>query len=184
MKNDPIEDYILKNKRNLCVAAAVSKAWPDAREKLVSDFLGRLDARLMKRFRGWKSGRWGVFLVDQWPDYYFWKPAWREQYSICLQCNNYGERMSFGVALSEARSRKRPPSQELLDAVTKLHPSARAEAWWEAKIAMRSPAEDWRKPEVLWRMHTDGGFLEEVAEQLVEIAEKTAVIIDRLVRRK
>ena len=62
MKTDPIQDYILKSEQNLRIAAAVGEAWPDAREKLVSAFLDRLDTRLKRKLKGWKSDRWGALL--------------------------------------------------------------------------------------------------------------------------
>lgn len=55
MNNESIQDYILKSEHNLGIAAAVSDAWPEAREKLVSGFLGRLDSHLKKKLKGWKS---------------------------------------------------------------------------------------------------------------------------------
>lgn len=182
MKNDPILDYILKNPRNLVIAAAVNEAWPEARESLVSDFLTRLDSRLKKQLKGWSFDRWGgAFFVEGWPSYYFWKPAWGDRYSICLQCDYYGEKMSFGVARDSDRRRFYP---ELLKAVQKLHPSAKSDNEWEARVIMRSPEPDWRKPEVLWRMKTDKSFLEEVAEQLLAVAKVSEPLIDKLMRRK
>jgi hypothetical protein len=49
---------------------------------------------------------------------------------------------------------------------------------------MPSPAPDWRKPEVLWRIHTDPKFLTDVADQLFEIAEVSAPIIDELAKKR
>jgi hypothetical protein len=49
---------------------------------------------------------------------------------------------------------------------------------------MQSPAADWRKPEVLWRIHKDKSFLDDVAEQLLGVAEVSESIIDRLARKK
>jgi len=57
MKTEPIQDYILKSEQNLRIAAAVAEGWPDAREKLVSAFLDRLDMRLKRKLKGWKFGR-------------------------------------------------------------------------------------------------------------------------------
>ena len=48
---------------------------------------------------------------------------------------------------------------------------------------MQSPAANWRKPEVLWQMHTDTKFLEDVAEQLLGVAEISEPIVDRFVDR-
>ena len=49
---------------------------------------------------------------------------------------------------------------------------------------LRSPAPDWSKPDVLWRMHKDPEFVTDLANQLLEIAEVSEHIIDRLVRKK
>lgn len=185
MKPEPIQDYILKSERNLGIAAAVGEAWPEAREKLFAGFLDRLDMRLMKRLKGWKWERsGGRFFLDAYPGYYFWKPAWEGQYGLGLQCNEYGERMVFGVYREKDRIGKRPFCEELLSAIATLHPSARTHSWWEARMTMRSPAADWRKPEVLWQMHKDSKFLDDVAEQLLEVAKISEPIVDRLVRKK
>jgi hypothetical protein len=184
MKTDSIQDYILKNEHNLGIAAAVCEAWPRAREKLVSEFLDRLDRRLKKKLRKWNSERWGVFLLDQWPGYQICKPAWGDDYSIGLQCGDFGRETTFGVFRDANRIKKRPHCEELLSAVQQLHPSAKSMMWWEARVIMRSPAPDWRKPEMLWRMHTDPKFLEEVAEQLLDLARVSERIIDRLARKK
>ena len=185
MKTDPIQNYILKNQQNFRIAAAVGEAWPDAREKLVSDFLDRLDTRLKRKLKGWKSERWGGrFFVEAYPGYYFWKPAWEDQYYMGLVCHEYGQRMLFGVEREQSQVRKRSSSEELLDAVRDVYPSARMNLWWAARIVMTSPAPDWRKPEMLWQMHKDVKFLESVAEQLLEVKEISEPILDGLVRKK
>lgn len=113
MKTNPIQDYILKSEHNLRIAAAVGEAWPDAREKLVSAFLDRLDTRLKRKWKGWEFERQrGRFFVDAYPVYYFWKPAWEGQYALGLQCHEYGERMIFGVTREKARIENRPFSEE------------------------------------------------------------------------
>jgi hypothetical protein len=48
---------------------------------------------------------------------------------------------------------------------------------------MQSPAADWHDPKVLWRVHTDNKFLEDVAEQLLGMAEISEPIVDRFVDR-
>lgn len=185
MKSEPIQDYILKSEHNLRIAEAVGEAWTEARKKLVSGFLDRLDLRVKKKLKRWESGPWnGRFFVDRWAGYYFWKPAWEDQYGLGLQCNEYGKRMLFGVYREKDSIGKRPLSVELLNAIAKLYPSASANSWWEAKVMMQSPAADWQKPEVLWRMHKDKNFLDDVAEQILGVARVSESIIDRLARKK
>lgn len=91
--------------------------------------------------------------------------------------------MVFGIVRGNADTRKQPLCEELLNAVQKKHPSVKSNSWWEARVVMRSPAPDWRKPEVLWRLHKDGNFLTEVAQQLLEIVGVSELIIDRLSRK-
>lgn len=183
MKTEPIEDYILQNEENLRIAAAVGEAWPAAREKVVAGFLDRLGASLNKKLKGWERGPWGgQFFVDAYPGYYFWKPKW-EHHSIGFQCGEYGDRMVIGIARDTNDTRKVPLHPPLLSAVQQILPSAKSQAWWEARVTMHSPAADWRKPEVLWRLHKDGRFLGEVAEQLLEIVNASERIIDRLPRK-
>ena len=91
--------------------------------------------------------------------------------------------MIIGVGRITNDTRKVPLHPPLLSAVQKILPSAKSHAWWEARVTMHTPAADWRKPEVLWRMHTDGRFLGEVAEQLLAIVKVSERIIDRLPRK-
>jgi hypothetical protein len=183
MKTDPIEGYILKNQHNFRIAAAINEAWLGAREKLVSAFFDRLESRLKRKLKGYEYSREGQFFVDGYPGYYFWKPAW-EEFSIGLECYEYGERMLFGLERDTPRVGKRVVSEQLLNAVRQLHPSVRADSWWGARIVMTSPASDWRKPEVLWKMHKDPAFLESVAEQLVDLAKVSEKVIARIERKK
>lgn len=180
MRNNPIHDYILKSKSNLSVAAAIATEWPEARAKLVSAFLERLDARLKKK--GWDFEPYGRFFLDQWAGFSIWKPGWNR--SISFSCGQYGTQMGIGVSRDTDDTGKLPLHEPLLRAVQKILPSAKPNPWWEAMSPMHSPAPDWRKPEVLCRIHKDPAFLTEVADQLLEIAEVSAPIIDRLAKRQ
>jgi len=169
LKNDPIQEYILKNEHNLRIAVAVGEAWQAARGVIVSNFLTNLDTRLKRDLRGWESSRYGEFFVSKYPSYYVKDPR-SKFYSIGLQAGEYGASMAIGICREAESSSKRPLSPDLLSAVQSIHPSARAEPWWEAKVRMNSPDSDWRKPEILWRIHTDTEFLEDVANQMLELA--------------
>jgi hypothetical protein len=91
--------------------------------------------------------------------------------------------MQIGIIPDTDDIRNFPLFEPLLRAVQRILPSAKSHPWWEAITIMHSPAPDWRKPEVLWRIHKDGAFLTEVANQLLEIAEVSAPIIDGLARK-
>jgi hypothetical protein len=180
MKNDPVIDYILKSEGNLNVAAAVTDAWPKVTSKLVSAFLERLGSRLKRK--GWQSEPWGRPFLDQWAGFGMWKPAWSR--SVSFQCGQYGNSIVLGVSRDTDDTEKLPLHGPLLSAVQKILPSAKPSPWWEACASMPSPAPDWRKPEVLWRIHTDPKFLTDVADQLFEIAEVSAPIIDELAKKR
>lgn len=182
MKTESIRDYILQNEKNLHIAATVSEAWLSAREKIVAGFLRRLKASLRKELKGWKFYPEGRFFVDQYPTYRLRKRKWKQHW-IGLQCDDYGDRMLIGIGRETAATREMPLHPDLLSALKKISHSAKSHKWWEARVPLRSPAPDWRKPEILWRMHKDKHFLTEVAEQLLEIVKVSEQTIDQLSRK-
>jgi hypothetical protein len=184
MKTDPIRDYILKSERNLGIARAVAESWPAVRSAIVAGFIDRLDARLKRKLKDWESGCCdGCFFVDAWAGYYIWKPAWKNR-AIGIQCGRYGEKMLLGVVRETNNTKAVPRHTPLLSAVQAVFPSAKAQTWWEASVRLKWPGADWRETQVLWRMHQDPQFVAVVAEQLLQIAEKTTRIIDRVEKTK
>ena len=182
MKTDPIQEFIIENERNMLIAAAVADGYLAARKQLVDGFLDRLGATIVKECKGWQHEKWRIFISDWEALFYLRKPEW-DFHAVALRCFDYGERMEFGIT-RDVGIGKKPFRAEILAAVKESFPSARARTWWEAVVTMQSPAADWRKPEVLLRMHTDPEFLNEVAEQLLTVARPTAAIIDRFARAK
>lgn len=180
MKNESIQNYILKSPRNLTIAAAVGEAWPEAREKLVLGFLDRLDARLKTKLKGWQSEREQNFYETSWASYNLWKPTWRNEYGLGLMWVDYGKEMVFGVWRDSDNFGRRQHCGELLNAVKAIESSAKSDNWWEARIRMDRPASDWCMPEVLWEMHTDKKFLDAVALRLLKVVEVSEAIINRL----
>ncbi len=184
MTADPVQKFLLKNKRNLRIATTVGEAWLETREQIVADFLKRLETRLKGKLKGWHfEGPKEPFFVARIPCFYFAKTAWSDEYSLALQANKYGKRMEIGVYRDYDTISKRRFSNELLNAIKSVYPTAHPENWWEARVFMQSPAADWRKPDVLWRMNKDSKFLVEVAGQLLEVARLSEPIIDGLVRK-
>jgi len=183
MNSDPIQNYILEDENKLSIAVAVSDAWSKAGEKLVSGFLDRLRSRLEEKLKGWKFDRWGCYLNDSEAGFDFSKPAWKEEYYVALHFWDHGQDVTFGLGrdASHEHIKERSHCDELLTAVSKLHPSARAKKWWEAAVTLQSPAAHWQEPKVLWQMHTDPKFLEDVADQLLGVAEISERIVDRFV---
>jgi hypothetical protein len=186
MNTKPIQDFILTNERNMRIAVAVSEAWPEARNQLVSGFLDRLGSKLNATLKSWTfeyEKRWFIASYDS---FYIWKPEWKDEYFVTLSCENKGTRMTFGISrdLDKEQVKKRGHCEDILNAIKQIHPTATVNNWWEAVMPMRTEGADWTKPEVLWRMHSDGTFLDEVANQLIEVARIAEPIVDRFIQAK
>jgi hypothetical protein len=186
--SDPVQDYILEDENKLRTAAEVFNAWPEVRKKLVLGFLDRLESalRLKEELKeGWQFERWGRPFIDSEAGFSFWRLEWKEEYYVSLEILDHGELVKFGLArsLNQERIKKSSHCDNLLTAVKEHYPSARDHRWWEAYVTTQPP--DWRKPDVLWRMR-DGNkeFLDEVVEQLLDVAKISAPFVDRLVGRK
>jgi hypothetical protein len=184
MQTNPVHDFILAEPENFKNAYAVANAWSEIRQQVVSGFFDRLDKRLKTKLKRWQSEREQIFYENSWASYNLWKPAWGNQYGLGLMSVDYGKELVFGVYRDKDNFGQRPFCGELLKAVATIQSSAKKNPWWEAQIRMNHPAPDWSKPEVLWQMHTDKKFLDEVAWQLLEVAKVSESIIDRLARKK
>lgn len=183
MSAETIRDFILTDERNLHIAAAITEAWPDMCLRVAKGFQARLQTKLLSQLDGWKSKDQERFFIDRYACFHLFKPAWVDQYSVTLQARDYGERMQFGVLRAKDRIGERPHDEEVLDAIRQIEPTAQSDGWWEACAKMRSPAKDWRSPDVLWQMHKDEAFLDNVAEQLLAVAKAAEPMIDRLTKK-
>ena len=194
MNSDPVQDYILEEENKMRTAAAIFNAWPEVRKKLVKGFLDRLKRalRLKKELEGWEIDLWGCPFEDGEAEFGLWKKAWKEEYYVSLCFDNHGHKVCFGLARDAYKPHVKncSPCPKLLTAVKEHYPSAGASKWWEARISVQSLSEqplteDWGKPEVLWRMHDEKDeFLNEVAEQLLNVAKISVPFVDQLAQKK
>jgi hypothetical protein len=90
--------------------------------------------------------------------------------------------MIYGVWRDERLVGAIPRNLELLAEVQKRIPRARGRKYYESEIQMNSPATDWRKPKVLWRMYTDETFRAEVVALLLELVDLAEKRIDAMVK--
>lgn len=183
MRAEPVQDFILQDPDNMRIAAAVSAEWMELRTRLANGFRDKLGKRLLASLPGWTSDNWKSFFADPWPGLYLFKPLWVDQYYVTLQANEPCTVVHIGIQRAQEHIAKRPHDDHVLDALRTIYPSAKASLWWEAEAKMRSPAADWSTPEVLWRMHKEESFLEDVARHLLEIAKLAEPLIDDLVRK-
>jgi hypothetical protein len=183
MKTEPIQEFILKDEQNLRIAVAVSEAWPKVRSRITTTFLDRLTTKLVNELPRWATETWETCFEHRYASFQLYKPTW-EYYWVNLQFRDWGQNVRLGIEREESLVSDRPFSSDILEAVRKFYPSATQAKWWEASFVLRSPATDWRAPEVLWRIHTDSSFLDSVAEQMVALAKATESILDRLNKKK
>ena len=180
---DPLTEYMLESERNLRLAEATWRRYEAAREQIMSGFFKRLTLRLTQSLPGWKSRYDELFFVAEYSACDVWNPAWEEQYFLRLEAWKNGDRIIYGIWRDEDKLRNRPRSDTLLHAVQKEHPSAKSRIYYEAELTIHSPAPDWRQPAVLWRIHQDPRFLEDVADQLLELAKLTDKQVKALAKK-
>jgi len=187
--SNPVQDYILEEKDHLRIAAAVFEAWPEVRNRLVLAFLDRLECALKQKkdLKDWNFERWGSPFVDWEAGFDFGNQMWKDEYSVSLYFGDYGEDVYFGLARNAEKERIKnsSPGPELLTAIKEHYTSAGSTKWWEAWVSVQSLPDDWTKWEVLWRMRDENDeFLNEVAAQLLNVAQISDKIVDRLARKE
>jgi len=176
-KNDdlvPVKEFITASPQNLEIATAIYEQYTAAREQILKNFFERLGKRLMADLPGWGYEYGPPFFTDQYGVFRIFKDSWKRRYEFVLEAYRWGERMNWGVWRREESLNGKPRSPEILAAVKKAFPAAKSRVYYEAEIPITSPATDWQKPDVLWRLHSDREFLREVEglfKTLIEIAE-------------
>jgi len=178
----PVKQFIAESERNLEIATAIYEQYEEAREAVVKAFLARLETDLKPKLKGWLFSYDSPFFTSNYGKFSLRKQSWKDGYAIMLEANDWGERMIYGVWRDEGVIGSVPRSAELLGAVRKKLPDATSRKWYEAEIQMTSPAKNWRKPTVLWRMSTDVAFREEVKALLLEIIQLSEKWIDAVVK--
>lgn len=179
---DSLTEYMLESEKNLRLAEATYVRYEAARQQIMVGFFKRLTARLTQVLPGWEFHYDAQFFTDKYGAYSACNPAWRKQYFLQLEAFEHGDRIIYGIWRDEDKLRNRRRSAPILAAVQKVHPSAKSRIYYEAEITLRSPAPDWRPPAILWRIHKDPNFLEDVALQLLEVVELTDKQVKALVK--
>jgi hypothetical protein len=176
----PISDFITESERNLMVATAVYEQYEPARDNLVAAFFKRLESDLAARLQNWQFEYSPPFFIDRYGAFGAFKPTWKNRYQIRIEAVDSGNRMVYGVWRHEDLLKGVPRSADLLATVRRKLPSATSRAWYEAEIRMTSPATDWRKPNVMWRMQSDESFRKEIATLMIELIDLTGKQVDHL----
>jgi hypothetical protein len=146
-----------------------------------------LESDLSATLNDWAFEYSPRFFIDRWGAFAAFKPIWNGRYQTRVEAVDWGNRMIYGIWRHEDLIKGVPRSAELLATVRKKFPSATSRFWYEAEIRMTSPATDWRKPTVLWRMQSDESFRKEVAAlmlELIDITEKQVDCLSKQVQSK
>ena len=178
----PISQFILESEKNVEIATFIYENYDNARAELVKGFIERLEADLKGRLPDWSFEYDPPFFTSRYGILFLKKAKWLDCYAIVLEAFDEGNQMNYGVWRDETLIGAVPRNPELLAEVRKRLPQARSRKYYEAEIQMNSPAPDWRKPKVLWRMQTDETFRKEVAASLLEIVEIAEKRIGDLVK--
>jgi hypothetical protein len=180
--DETLKEFLVASERNMRIAEAVCLAWPGARCAVIDGFLNRLGKRLCATLGGWKFEVDNNFYKDAYANLAIFKPTWT-QYWVGLNSAGQGEKIDIGVVRDEDTLKDVAFRGEVLAAVQTLHPSARAKKWREAAVTMRSPAGDWRSSDVVWRIHADEAFFEEVTGLLLDVARAVEPVLDGLAKK-
>jgi hypothetical protein len=178
----PVTEFISASRQNLEIAEAIYAQYEMARERIIQGFFARLGENLINKLPGWSREYAPTFFMERYGQFSIWKESWQGHYRFAIEAYDWGAGMIGGVWRDENALGGVSRNSEILAAINKLHPRDRCRdrVWFEAEVTLRSPAADWRKPEVLWRIHSDAQFLAEVealflgwvksAERLVDAA--------------
>jgi hypothetical protein len=153
-----VKGFITESERNIEIASAIYEQFPAARQDIVREFFRKLAADLERKLPGWSTRYDPPFFDHQYGAFGIFKNTWNELYEVRIEAFKGGESMIYGVWRDERLLRRGARSEKLLAEVRKNVPDATSRQWYEAEIRMTSPAKDWRKPNVLWRMHSDKTF--------------------------
>lgn len=175
----PITEFLLESETNLAVAKAIYDQYENAVGVLIAAFFEKVKSELRVGREDW-SFECGKFLVDQYAGFMLSKPSWKDCYTVRLEASGWGTRMIYGVWRREDRIGGVERNAKLLGMVRESFPSAKSRRWYEAEVLMTSPASDWSKPEVLWRMHTDKNFLKEVVALLLQVIALAEIQLDAM----
>jgi hypothetical protein len=170
--------FLLGDIRRLELAAHVTDAWIGLKSRIWAEFLVRLEIRLARQ----------LSIVDRrtddgpfvgggrYPTFKIWLTGWPTTRALALQSAEGGKVVRFGIVRETNCRTQLPMKPEILNSIREGFPNASDKgvgSWWEAFIPMTSPASDWSRPDVMFRMHGEASFLEEVATQLRHVAVST-----------
>ena len=187
-KNDDlvaVTEFICASRQNLEIASAVFEQYEAAKAQIISGFFSRLANRLMNKLPGWSWEYAPAFFTERYGRFGIWKNPWKGRYRIVIEAYDWGARTIGGVWRDENTLGSAPRDPNLLAAVKQLHPGDRCvgRTWFEAEVTLRSPAADWRTPEILWRIHSDERFLGEIANLFLDWVKASEKMVDAAVAR-
>lgn len=181
-----VVEHTLQSEDNLRLAAWVSAAFEQVRQRVVREFVKRLQSDLLARL----GDSWAVeqncdkdalkadWLVD------IKKKRWHDNCSICLEGSKEGPRaVDYFVWLDSDMPGKARLAEELKAALDEKHGVGKKSAnapWWSF---LEPPYDDWTTENALVLLYRKADAAEEIAGQLESICRTVEPIADRRVRQ-
>lgn len=181
-----VVDHTLQNEDNLRLATKVSTAFEQVRQRIVSEFVKKLQADLLRRLGdSWEVEQYcdedalgaGCLVEIQ-------KKRWRDNCSICLEGDKDGPSdVDCYVWLNSEMPGKARLAAELKAALDEKPGAGRknADAIWY--LYLEPPYDDWTTEETLVLLYRKAEAVKEIGDQLEGVCRTVEPIADRRVRQ-
>ena len=165
----PVQEFMRESLRNLEIGNAIFEQYEAARAGIVEDLFERLKGKLKLRLPDWKFEHRTKMFLEPWGAFDLSKPHWKRRYLVRIEAYRHGQSMGFGVWRDASALGGIGLCGKLLEEVKKHYASAKGRSWFEAEVAMTSPANCWKSPQV------------EIVVLLVNLAEIAEPFVERLI---
>jgi|ERR1035437_1303260 hypothetical protein len=181
-----VVEHTLQNEDNLRLAAKVSAAFEQVRQRIVREFVKRLQSDLRTRL----GDSWTVDQnCDKDPLEADWlveikKKKWGENCSVCLEACKVGPRdLDCYVWLNSEMPTKGRLAAELKEALDEEYGAGKESPDTVRYFYLEPPYDDWATENALVLLYRKADAAEEIAGQLESICRTVEPIADRRVRQ-
>jgi hypothetical protein len=182
-----VTDFVLESEANFTIAVKISEVFPQIKRQIVVPILEDLEARLKKSL-GSGLEIWNMkneIFVKSWPSFGFFRPSWKDRFSIELQSGNSGESTFVGVGRDRNLAKNTVCDDALLQAFRKRKMGGAANRGWAWHTQLPEKFGKWNGSEALSAMHfRSAEFVNYLEKQIIAVYRIAAPIIDNAVGQK